>query len=528
MKRSRLLALILVASMMFAIFSGCTKTETETTAGSSGDSQGTQSTEGKNIRTDIVSAEPADIVTLDPAESTDTYSNKAINLIFDTLIDMDAESNFIPGLAESWDQVDDTTIVFHIREGVKFHNGETLTPSDVKFTLDRVANTAQSKTMMVDVAEVLADDEEMTVTLKMKAPSASIFVNLTEGACHILNQKAVEEAGDKIAQTPVGTGPMKLQEWKVNNECILVRFDEHWAGTPKTTSITLRVIPESNSRTIALETGDVDMVLPISAVDIARVEENPKLKTMEVPSSTVVYVSPNQNKEPFDNKLVRQAMHYATNKQSMIDVIYEGYALPGVSPFPTIMPFFNDEMEDMYTYDIEKAKALMTEAGYPDGLGRPIEICVSSDERNRAAQILQSDYAQIGIELDIAVMEFGTLMEHCNVGTHDLFILGWGHATNQDRTMRNNFHSDSIGPTGNRSWCNSPEIDELIDAGAREMDTEKREEIYKELQYIIMDECVWIPLWQQINVYGLAAGLEGVEWYNRGGGYYANAYVVED
>src|SRR5699024_2549699 len=108
-------------------------------------------------------------------------------------------------------------------------------------------------------------------------------------------------------------------------------------------------------------------------------------------------------------------------KQSMIDVIYEGYALPGVSPFPTIMPFFNDEMEDMYTYDIEKAKALMTEAGYPDGLGRPIEICVSSDERNRAAQILQSDCAQIGIELDIAVMEFGTLMGHCNVGTHDRF-----------------------------------------------------------------------------------------------------------
>ena len=160
MKRSRLLALILVASMMFAIFSGCTKTETDTTAASGGSesADGTESTEGKNIRTDIVSAEPADIVTLDPAESTDTYSNKAINLIFDTLIDMDAESNFIPGLAESWDQVDDTTIVFHIREGVKFHNGETLTPSDVKFTLDRVANTAQSKTMMVDVAAVLADD----------------------------------------------------------------------------------------------------------------------------------------------------------------------------------------------------------------------------------------------------------------------------------------------------------------------------------------------------------------------------------
>lgn len=530
----RIISLVLAMAMMLVMLAGCSSKEGTTTASTqtgenttTGAAGTTEGTEGKNIRTDLVTAEPADIVTWDPAESTDSYSNKVINMVFDTLIDMDAESNFIPGLATEWTVSDDgMEIVFNIREGVKFHNGETLTPSDVKFTLDRVANTAQSKAMMIAVDEVLCDDEAMTVTLKMKEPSASIFVNLTEGACHILNQKWVEEHPDGISQSPCGTGPMQLKEWKINDECTLVRFDDHWAGTPVTTSIRLRVIPESTSRTIALETGEVDMVLPISAIDIARVTENPDLKTIELPGSSVVFISPNWSKAPFDNKLVRQAMHYACDKETIIEVVYEGYALPGVSPFPSIMPGF--KANETYTYDIEKAKALMAEAGYPDGLDRPIEICVSSDERNKAAQIVQSDFAKIGIDLQIELMEFGTLLERCNSPEHDLYILGWGHATNQDRTMRTNFHSASIGATGNRQWVNNPEIDALIDAGAKEMVWEKREKIYHELQDLLMEEVAWIPLWQQTNIYGMNKGLEGVIWYNRGGGYYCNAYVVED
>ena len=326
----RVLALTLAMVMVFAMFSGCAKKEptttTQPTTGGQATTGGqTTTAAGQKIRTDLVTAEPADIVTWDPSKSTDSYSNKVINMVFDTLIDLDADSNFIPGLAESWEVVDDTTIVFQIRKNVKFHNGEILTPSDVKFTFDRVAQTPQSKTMMVAVKEVLADDSAMTVTLKLHEPSAAIFVNLTEGAMHILNEKWVNEHPTDIEQNPCGTGPMKLDYWKVNDECKLVRFDEHWAGQPVTTSIRLRVIPESNSRTIALETGEVDMVLPISAVDIKRVTENAKLKTMEMPGSSVIYISPNQNKAPFDNKLVRQAMHYAVDKESIIEVVYEGY-----------------------------------------------------------------------------------------------------------------------------------------------------------------------------------------------------------
>ena len=526
----RFISLTLALVMMLAMFAGCAKEETPaTTAAPAGDTTTAASNEpveeGKK-RTDLVICNTADVVTLDPPESTDTYSNTVINMVFDTLIDLDADSQYIPGLAESWEISDDSkTIVFKIREGVKFHNGETLTPTDVKFSLDRAKyDIPQSKAMLESVEEILCDDEAMTVTLKMIEPSAAILVNLTEGAMHIQNKKFVEEHPDDINQHACGTGPMMLDEWKINDYVMLKRFDEHWAGTPVTTSIKIRVIPEPTSRTIALEAGEIDWLAGVNSIDIARVMENENLTTMEVPGSSIVYISPNQNKEPWNNKLVRQALHHACDKDTMIEVVYEGYALPGESPFPNIMPFWKS---NPVPFDLEKAKALLAEAGYPDGLGRTVELGVSSDERNRMAQIFQSDCAKIGIDIKIELMEFGALMEHCD-GNQDLIMLGWGHATNQDRTMRMNFHSSTIGPNGNRSWCNNPEIDRLIDAGAVEMDQEKREAIYHELQDLMADETPWIPIMQQITVYGMNKNLRGVEWYKRGGGYYCNAYVIEE
>ncbi|MBQ6836610.1 MAG: hypothetical protein IJO47_06120 [Clostridia bacterium] len=171
----RFISLMLALVMMFAMLAGCSNEEETTTAAPAGDTttaagtDTTQSTEGKKIRTDLVICQMADVVTLDPPESTDSYSNTVINLVFDTLIDLDADSQYIPGLAESWEVSEDgMEIVFKIRENVKFHNGEILKPSDVKFSFDRAKDEiAQSKAMFVSVEEILCDIDAMTVTLKM-------------------------------------------------------------------------------------------------------------------------------------------------------------------------------------------------------------------------------------------------------------------------------------------------------------------------------------------------------------------------
>lgn len=520
----KFLALSLALVMVLSMFAGCKKTEDPTTGGTdTGDANKPAEGEGKK-RTDLVFAEMSDIVTLDPADSTDSYSNKAINMIFDTLVDLDENSEFIPGLAESWDEVSDTEIVFHLRKGVKFHNGEEMKASDVKFTFDRVKANPKSKAMLAQVESIdIVDD--YTVSLKMSAPYAPIYVNLTEAPCHILSEKAVTEAGEDVNKKPVGTGAMMLEEWKVNDEAKLVRFDEHWAGTPVTTSIRLRVIPESSSRTIALENGEVDIIESVPPVDIARLKDNPNITTDEKASQTIIYMGINHSKPPFDKKEVRQAMSFAIDRQSLVDVICEGYAIPATSPFPTIMPSFNEDIKDMYTYDVEKAKALLAQAGLPDGF--KAKVYVSNDERNRAAQLVQSDLSKVGIVLDIEMMEFGTLLEYCNSGTHDLFMLGWGHATNQDRTLTSNFHTSMIGASGNRSWYSNPTFDALLEQARSEMDWTKREALYKEAQKIVMDELPWIPLWQPILVNAYNKNLADMIWHKRGGGYYTNAYIAE-
>lgn len=522
----KFLALSLALVMLLSLFAGCSKTEKpaeDNKDNTNADANKPADTQEKK-RTDIVFGESVDIVTLDPSDSVDLFSAKAIFMIFDTLIDMDAESNYIPGLAESWDEVSDTELVFHLRKGVKFHNGEEMKASDVKFSLDRVQANPKSKNMLAQVSAIDVVDE-YTISLKLSAPYAPILLNLTEAACSILNEKAVTEAGEEVNKKPVGTGPMKFEEWKVNDELKLVRFDEHWGGTPVTTSIRMRVIPENSARTIALENGEVDMVGTLPAVDIARVKENDKLVLDERDGSAIIQLGINTQKEPLNNKDVRKALHYAINKQAIIDVVAEGHAVAATSPFSTVNPNFNAEIKDMYAYDAEKAKALLTQAGFPDGF--TTSVYVSSDDRNRAAQLIQSDLAKIGVTMEIEMMELATLMEYCNAGKHDMFILGWGVPVNSDRTMSSNFHSSMVGASGNRSFYTNPALDTIIEQARGEMDTAKRDALYKEAQKIVMDDLPWIPLWQPNSVGAYNKNLQGVEWYKRGGGNYTNAYVVE-
>lgn len=520
MKLKRILALALSLCMMLALFAGCapkTDADKPTDGADKPDADA-----GK--RTEIIMAEASDIVTLDPHDSTDTYSNKAITMIYDRLINLDADANVIPGLAESWEEVSPTEIVFHLTKGVKFHNGEELKASDVKFSLDRQRSTPRSAPLLAKVTEVNVVDE-YTVQMILSEAYAPIFVNLTETQSSILNEKAVTDGGTKYAQNPVGTGPMKFESWQPNDNAVLVANDDYFGGKPVTTKITLRVIPEPTSRTIALETGEVDFVNGVTAIDINRVKDNADLKVTESPSSNVSYLAMNQSKAPFDNVKVRQALSYATNKESIVTALYEGFAIPSYSPFSTIMPSYDTSLEGKYAFDIEKAKALMIEAGYPDGFSA--KIVVSSDNSNRIAQMLQADYGQLNVTLDIMMYEFGAMMDELNKGNHDMFIMGWGHATNPDKTLTNNFHSSMIGTSGNRSWYNNPELDQTLEAARTTTDWPAREVLYKQAQNIIMDDAVWIPLIQTINVIGMGKGVEGIEWYKSGNHLYHNMYVVE-
>ena len=235
-------------------------------------------------------------------------------------------------------------------------------------------------------------------------------------------------------------------------------------------------------------------------------------------------ISFNQLKKPFDDVRVRQALSYAVDKEAVIDVICEGYAIEANSIYPPMMPSFDKDL-NLYPYDVEKAKELMTQAGYPNGVD--IKIATSGDERNRIAQLLQADYSQIGVNLDIELYEWGAYIDHISGKDHDMFIVGWSGGYEPDGSSTPLFHSASGGPTGNRWWYNNPEVDALIEKGRSTIAWEEREPVYKEIQRMVMEDAVWIPLFIKEIVVGMRNGLEGVKISPTDAHIYPYAYVVE-
>ena len=514
----RYLATALSLIMMLSLFAGC---------GISDLSLGGV-VSGEEVRTDIIIGVTSDVVSPDPHKQNDTASGKVLHMLYDTLVVMNGDGEFEPCLAESWENTSDTEYVFHLRKGVKFHNGVEMKASDVKFSIERCmqsAKTAQA-TDSVDHVEVIDDYTVKIVTKYPFAPFYSTVASSTKVS--ILPEEYVRkcdaESETAFQEAPIGTGPMVYDSWAPNNYFKVVRNDNYWAGEPVTTSITIRVIPEATSLTIALETGEVDIVESIQAVDIRRVKDNPDLKWLEQVQGSVTYLGMNYAKEPYNNTNLRKAIAYGINRQSIIDVILEGNGTILNSVFPPMMPGYDDTIEG-YEYDVEKAKHYMAEAGYPDG-GLSLEIATSGDERNRIAQLIQSDLAKVGIDISIELLEWGAYLEYVGGTDHEMFILGWSNAYEPDGNMFDTFHKDRPSTT-NRSNFRNDEISAKIEAARQELDWTKREEMYKELQQLIMAEPVWIPLFAKTAVIGMNRGLEGVEFEPITQFTYVNAYVNE-
>lgn len=521
MKKAICLSLALLT--VLSLFAGCAKSNvTETTAKGESAQATTAKTEEK-IRTDIIIGDSTDAKTMDPHDANDGYSARVFNNIYDALMKQTADLKVEPALAESWEYKSDTEIVFHIRKGVKFHNGDELKASDVKFSIDRMVASPKVKTYFAKITEVSVIDD-YTVSVKTSEPYAPLMFNLAGTYGSIVCERAVKEAGDKYNQNPIGTGPMKLKEWAANDHITLVRNDDYWRGKPKATSITIKVIPEDSSRTIALQSGDVDFLQATPSVDVKRITEDSKLKAESFLSQSTVYLGFNCEKAPFNNVKVRQALNHAIDKDSIVAVVLEGKGQVINTVLAPDMPGANNEI-NYYKYDMEKAKALLTEAGFPNGF--KANLVASGDANNKAAQLIQANYAQLGVTVDISIMEFGALLDYLNLGEQDMYILSYGAAGNPDSTMTNVYYSKASSSTGNRSFYKNEEVDKLTDSARVEMDWDKREPIYKSIQELIMKDAPVAPLYVQQSYYGMNKNMEGYVISKNAKHDFYNAYIVE-
>nr|WP_240465356.1 ABC transporter substrate-binding protein [Neobacillus thermocopriae] len=483
---------------------GCSSKSNEKTGGKS--ANGSQSKKDT-----LVYGRGGDSTSLDPITTTEGEAFKVTENIFETLVEYgDQDTTINPGLAEKWEVSEDgLTYTFHLRKGVKFHDGTDFNADAVVFNFNRWMNGNDEKFPYYSmfggykndeghvIKEVKAVDEH-TVQFVLKRPQAPFLKNLAMSPFGIASPSAVEKYGDDFRSHPVGTGPFKFVEWKQNDTITLEKNPDYWKeGLPKLNKIIFRVIPENTARLNALANGEIDVMDGLNNSDEETVKSNPNLQVIERPSMNVGYIGLTTTRKPLDNKLVRQAINHAVDKKAIIDAFYGGKAEAAVNPMPPSIEGYNDAIED-YPYDLEKAKALLKEAGYENGfeidlwampVARPY-----MPEAQKVAEVIQESLSKIGIKAKIQSVDWATYLEKATKGEFDMFMLGWtGDNGDADNFLYTLLDKDSIG-SNNYTHYSNDELHEVLIAAQTETDQAKRNELYKKAQEIIKEDAPWVPL----------------------------------
>ncbi|MDR1832740.1 MAG: ABC transporter substrate-binding protein [Fusobacteriaceae bacterium] len=440
--------------------------------------------DAKNLKEELVIAMRSDPKTIDPQRTIDVVSNKSIQLMYESLLELDADLKLKPSLAEKWERIDALSAVFYLKKGVKFHNGDEMTSEDVVFSLERGKVSPQCKFEFDSFDKIEAIDK-YTVKVTTKEPFGVLFDNVASTHGGIINKRAYLENGEDTITKAVGTGPYKLKDWFAGDRITFEAFDGYWGDPVKIKKITIRTIPEQANRTIALETGEADMSFDISLQDKDAILANKKLVLMEVESPSEWYLGFDQTNPRYQNKKLRQAIACAVDNKVFVDTVFRGSAVAATSPLPKACPDHIDV--DTWEYNPERAKELLKEAGYPNGLD--IELWVNDDQtRIDICVIMQDALKAIGINAEIKVFEWGAYISRTAQPNKELYFLSWNTTGDGDAHMYPLFHSSQHGSSGNRSYFTNAEIDALIEKGRHSVNPEERTGIYHTLQKMLNEE----------------------------------------
>lgn len=438
---------------------------------------------------------------LDPRVGIDAQSERIDELIFDALLTRDEHFNVQPGLAESWDVPDPLTYVFHLRRGVRFHDGQPLTSRDVKWTMDsllqrKVRSTRAATYRYVDRVDA---PDDYTVTFHLKEPFASLLWNLSEGAMGVVPYGSLDE----VAQKPIGSGPFKFVRAEQDKEVVLERNDDYWGEKARLARVRFTVVPDTTTRALELRKGSADAVLNALTSDIVvALEKEPALRVQKSPGTILSYLSFNMRDPMLRDYRVRQAIACAIDRKPLIEYIWRGFAQPATNLIPAQSWAYDAEVKSL-AYDPARARQILDAAGYPerDGVRFHLTMKTSTEETTRLlAAVLQQQLRAVGIVLDIRTYEFATFLADVSSGAFQVYSLRW--SGNEDPDIFDTaFHSHNFPPAGrNRGYYSNPQVDELIDQARRETDQNTRRELYFKVQEILAREVPYVNLWYYGNV----------------------------
>ncbi len=460
----------------------------------------------------LVFARSGDSVGLDPARETDGESFYGSTQIFDNLVEfVPGTTETQPALAERWDISNDgLEFTFYLREGVEFHDGTPFNAEAVKFSFDRQFVEDHpyydlgpwkywgymDMSSIVDRIEVIDD---ATVKFYLKKVEAPFLANLAMDFAAIVSPTAVEEYGAEFPSNPVGTGPFKFVGWVKDDSITLDANEDYWGDGPYLDRLIIRVIPDATARYLALKNAEVDVIDFPSAEDLELMDDDENIELIQQPGLNVGYIAMNNDKPPFDDPRVRQAMNYAINREEIIEGVYGSAGQVAKNPIPPTMWSYNDDI-DPYPYDPERARELLAEAGFPDGFSTdlwamPVARPYNPNAR-RIAEIVQAQLVDVGVDIEIVSYDWGTYLDRTDSGEHSMAMLGWtGDNGDPDNFL---FVLLSIPaaevPAGNIAFWKNVEFNDLVVEAKETFDRERRTELYRQAQVVFHDDAPWVPL----------------------------------
>ena len=492
-RKVRLLSLLLATVMLLGLLAGCSS--------DGGDKK--SATKGGD-KDSIIIATSGETPSLSPTEHNAVAGDYMNQLTYSMLFRTDMDLKPQPHLVESYETVDESTWRFKLKEGVKFHNGDTMTADDVVASLQWAQGFAEVNLYNKNFVSITKVDD-LTVEIKTDGPDAMVLSNLCHHGNAIVPKKLIDEGHD-FNEDPIGTGPYKLVEWKRGDSLTFEAFEDYFLGAPKIKNMTWKIIPEGSSRTIALEAGEVDFVVEVEAMDGDRLKENSDLTVIEYNATNETWLMLNNEVPGLDNQDVRHAINTAIDKESVVTVAYNGMATPALSQMP--MNFDGATEENADTYDVEKAKEWLDKSGV-DPASISFSIICSDDTKKRAAEVIQANLKEIGINCEIESMDLATYLSTTAEGNYTAAIGGYSPDSLLGYVV-GVYHSSSINAS-NKTRLNNPEVDALIDKAKVTVDAAERKPIMEELSALLNEICSQAPIYQPISMRAFDARLQGVE-----------------
>ena len=518
----KIMSALLAGSLAAGLLAGCgnsagEKADTEDTA-ASGENSALDKTGGDGGEITIGVTSFAD--TLEPTEQ---YFSWVVSRygVGETLVRFDENGEIMPCLAESWEiSEDQLTWTFKIREGVKFSNGDDMTPELVKASLERTFELSDRAVSFFEPASMEVDGQNLLI--KTKEPVAILPGSLADPLFLIVDTQADTDAF--AMEGPICTGPYAVESFSPTDSCVVVRNEYYWDGEVPLDKVTLKCIDDQTTRSMALQTDEVQIAYNLKTENLADFEDSGEYNIQQLESLRSTYAFMNQN-GVLGDKALRQAVIRGLDKETYCDTLLEGGATAGKAPVPPTLDFGFDELKDENAYDPDGAKALLEEAGYKDTdgdgfvetpSGEKLElnfvIYTSREELNVYAQAAQASLKDIGINVKLNTVSYETLLDMRDSGEFDMLI--WNvlvaNTGDPEKYLRENWYSTS---SSNQMGYSNPQVDELLDQLVTEFNEDTRKNLIMQIQQLIMDDAATVFFGYETTYLFSSKSVTGVKMY---------------